>query len=125
MQMQEKNRVRFGDTELEEFRILIEGKLDEAMAAYNQLKESLETSNDNTSHASTWDVEDSSDIHEKEYLIAMMSRQMKYINSLKAALVRIANKTYGVCRSTGNLIDKQRLLAVPHATLSIEAKNGR
>jgi RNA polymerase-binding transcription factor DksA len=90
-----------------------------------QLKESLETSNDNTSHASTWDVEDSSDINEKEYLIAMMARQQKYINNLRAALVRIANKTYGICRATGDLIDKKRLLAVPHATLSVEAKQRR
>ncbi|MDX1906183.1 MAG: TraR/DksA C4-type zinc finger protein [Bacteroidia bacterium] len=123
--MEDKVKVRYSDLELEEFRQLIEEKLVEANAAYNQLKESLDTSNDNTSHASTWDVEDSSDINEKEYLIAMMSRQIKYINNLRQALNRINNKTYGICRQTGNLIDKQRLRAVPHATLSMEAKLSR
>ncbi|MDX2286541.1 MAG: TraR/DksA family transcriptional regulator [Bacteroidia bacterium] len=123
--MEDKSKIRYSDVELEEFRVLIEGKLAEAVGAYNQLKESLETSNDNTSHASTWDVEDSSDIHEKEYLMAMMTRQQKYIHNLRQALVRIANKTYGICRATGSLIDKKRLLAVPHATLSMEAKLNR
>lgn len=123
--MEERNRIRYSDAELEEFKAILEMKMAEAQTAYVQLKESLETSNDNTSHASTWDVEDSSDINEKEYLIAMMARQQKYINNLRAALVRIANKTYGICRATGDLIDKKRLLAVPHATLSVEAKQRR
>jgi RNA polymerase-binding transcription factor DksA len=123
--MEDKSKMRYSDVELDEFKVLIEGKLAEAVSAYNQLKESLETSNDNTSHASTWDVEDSSDIHEKEYLMAMMTRQQKYIHNLRQALVRIANKTYGICRATGSLIDKKRLLAVPHATLSMEAKLNR
>ena len=68
-------------------------------------------------------IEDGVDMMEKEYLTQMASRQIQFIKHLENALIRIENKTYGICRETGKLISKERLKAVPHATLSIEAKN--
>ncbi|GAB4408798.1 MAG: TraR/DksA C4-type zinc finger protein [Bacteroidia bacterium] len=123
--MENKSKIRYSDAELAEFKELIDGKLAEAEKSYAELKESLEAARDQSSHASAWDVEDSTDFNEREYLLAMMNRQRKYIQNLQSALVRIANKTYGICRITGKLIDKERLRIVPHTTLSIEAKQGK
>ncbi|HOQ58180.1 MAG TPA: TraR/DksA C4-type zinc finger protein [Bacteroidales bacterium] len=118
--------IRYSDAELEEFRQLIQKKLDKARNEYEQLKASINNIDGN-------DVMDTSPIFKvfeegantllKEETGRLAQRQMKFIENLEAALVRIDNKTYGICRETGKLIPKERLRAVPHATLSIEAKN--
>ena len=118
--------IRYSDAELEEFRQLIQKKLDKATDEYEQLKASINNMDGN-------DVMDTSPIFKvfeegantllKEETGRLAQRQMKFIENLEAALVRIENKTYGICRETGKLIPKERLRAVPHATLSIEAKN--
>lgn len=117
--------MRFSDQELAEFRFLIQSKLKEAKAALEELRESLDASNENTSYSTVRDIDDAADATEKEFLIVMMERQKKHIRSLEQALIRIENKTYGICRATGQLIDQARLRVVPHATLSVAAKNHR
>ena len=120
--------IRYSDAELEEFRQLIQKKLDKARNEYEQLKASINNIDGN-------DVMDTSPIFKvfeegantllKEETGRLAQRQMKFIENLEAALVRIDNKTYGICRETGKLIPKERLRAVPHATLSIEAKKNK
>jgi DnaK suppressor protein len=119
---------RYSDAELQEFKALILGKLDKAKKDYEDLRASL-------SHADGNDIQDTSptfkvleegaSVLSKEETGKLAQRQQKFIQHLEAALVRIENKTYGICRETGKLISKERLNAVPHATLSIEAKNNR
>jgi RNA polymerase-binding transcription factor DksA len=121
----EKNR--YSDEELDEFKVLIQNKIEEAKKDLETLKESLSNKDNGTDDTSpTFKlIEDGSDVLSKEETAQLAARQQKFINSLEAALVRIANKTYGICRQTGKLIPKERLRVVPHATLSIEAKNAR
>ncbi len=119
------NRTRYSDKELEEFREIINDKIAEAEKDYELLKNTLahrdEHGTDDTSP--TFKVlEDGSDAMSREEIAQLASRQEKHIQNLKNALVRIENKTYGICRVTGKLIPKERLRSVPHATLSIEAK---
>lgn len=119
------NRTRYSDKELEEFRAIIMEKIAEAEKDYELLKNTLthrdDQGTDDTSP--TFKVlEDGSDAMSREEVAQLASRQEKYIQNLKNALVRIENKTYGICRVTGKLIPKERLRSVPHATLSIEAK---
>jgi len=117
--------IRYSDEELREFRELINRKLEEATEDFILLKESLSHNNngtDDTSHSFKM-MEDGSDSLSKEEVGQLAVRQEKFIKSLRDALVRIENKTYGICRATGKLIRKERLKLVPHATLSIEAKN--
>ena len=117
--------VRYSDTDLQEFRELIQRKLESAKKELNYLQ-GLITRNDETggddSDSRYMTMEDGSLSMEREQLSQMASRQITFIDHLEKALVRIENKTYGICRVTGKLIDKARLRAVPHATLSIEAK---
>ncbi len=116
---------RFSDKELQEFKSLIHDKLEssrkELKYLHEQINRTAELGSDDsdTKYAG---LEDGTGTSEKEYLSQMASRQITYIDHLEKALVRIANKTYGICRATGKLISKERLRAVPHATLSIEAK---
>lgn len=122
--MADKNR--YTDEDLNEFRDLILAKLDKAKEEYEMLKASITNTdgNDVTDTSPTFKVlEEGAATLSKEEAGRMAQRQMKFIQNLQAALIRIENKTYGVCRETGNLIPKERLRAVPHATLSIEAKN--
>lgn len=119
---------RYTDEELEEFRQIILQKLEVTKRDYEVLMDQLTQRDDNgvddtapTYHA----LEEGSQVQSKETLINMAARAQKFIQGLNAALVRIDNKTYGICRETGKLIPKERLRAVPHATLSIEAKNAR
>lgn len=122
--MTEKNR--YADEELDEFRNLILVKLEKAKEEYEALKASITNSdgNDVTDTSPTFKVlEEGAATMSKEEAGRMAQRQMKFIQNLQAALIRIENKTYGICRETGKLIPKERLRAVPHATLSIEAKN--
>lgn len=121
-------KTRYSDEELQEFKELILNKLDKAKDDYELLKSSLNNTdgNDTTDTSPTFKVmEEGATVLSKEELGQLAQRQLKFIQHLQAALVRIENKTYGVCRETGKLIPKERLKAVPHATLSIEAKNNQ
>lgn len=119
-------RVRYSDAELEEFKQIILEKLEVAKRDYKLLKDSLtgKDGNDVDDTSPTFKVmEEGAYTLNKEENTRLAARQLKFIQNLQAALVRIENKTYGVCRVTGKLIPADRLRAVPHATLSIEAKN--
>lgn len=121
-------KTRYSDAELDEFRQIIKEKLQKAQKDYEQLRDGLSNSdgNDVTDTSPTFKVlEEGAATLSKEEAGRLAQRQMKFIQHLQAALVRIENKTYGVCRETGKLIPKERLRAVPHATLSIEAKDNR
>lgn len=119
-------KTRYSDAELEEFRAVINTKLEKALRDYDNLKAAIMNTdgNDVTDTSPTFKVmEEGANTLSKEEAGRLAERQMKFIQHLQAALVRIENKTYGICRETGKLIPKERLLAVPHATLSVEAKN--
>jgi len=118
-------KTRYSDAELEEFRAIIIEKLKNAQKDYEQLRAGLTNSdgNDVSDTSPTFKVmEEGATTLSKEESGRLAQRQMKFIQSLQAALIRIENKTYGICRETGKLIAKERLRAVPHATLSVEAK---
>ena len=122
---QETEKTRYSDAELQEFKDLILDKLRIAKEELNALASSLSSPNANGTDdtAGTYKtLEDGSATLEKESINQLAARQKKFIEQLEAALVRIENKTYGVCRETGKLIQKERLRAVPHTTLSMEAK---
>ena len=121
-------KTRYSDEELQEFKEIIDKKLALAKRDYDQMMRVLmnKDGNDVDDTSPTYKVlEEGSATQSKEELIQMASRQQKFITGLEAALVRIANKTYGVDRITGKLIPKERLRAVPHATLSVESKQNR
>lgn len=121
-------KVRYSDEELQEFKAVILKKLEKAKDDYEQLRAAI-------THSSSNGVEDTSPTFKvleegasalsKEESGQLAQRQYKFIQNLEAALIRIENKTYGICRETGKLIPKERLMLVPHATLSVEAKNRR
>jgi len=118
-------KTRYTDEELDEFKIIILEKLEKAKRDYEQLRDGItnQESNDVSDTSPTFKVlEEGATTLSKEESGRLAQRQMKFIQNLQAALVRIENKTYGICRETGKLIPKERLRAVPHATLSIEAK---
>ena len=122
------NKTRYNDEELEEFLVIINEKLRLARRDYEAMMRTLMNAdgNDVDDTSPTYKVlEEGSATQSKEELIQLANRQQKFITGLEAALVRIANKTYGIDRITGELIPKQRLMAVPHATLSVESKNAR
>lgn len=123
--MSEKNR--YSEADLAEFKELIESKLVEAKNDLEMLTSAISNDNNGTDDTSPSFkmMEDGSETLSREETSQLGVRQEKFIISLNNALIRIENKTYGVCRDTGNLISKQRLMIVPHATLSIEAKNKR
>ncbi len=122
------DKTRYSDAELEEFRLLINDKLDVAKRDYKQLMAALTNSDGN-------DVEDTSPTYKaleegsvtqsKEDIMNQAARLQKFIRGLEGALIRIVNKTYGIDRLSGELIPKERLLAVPHATLSVQSKMKR
>ncbi len=117
---------RYSDNDLKEFQALIEEKLAVARENYDELQRALSHSDDNTTDdtAPTFKMmEDGSETMSREETAQLAARQQKFIVSLENALLRIKNKTYGICRVTGKLIPKARLRLVPHATMSIEAKN--
>lgn len=117
-------KTRYSDQELSEFKKLIDEKLVTARQELNYLQEQIVEMNENNADIQGSDWFDDSSIHaEVELLNNMAIRQRQFIQNLENALVRIENKTYGICSVTGNLIDKKRLLLVPHATKSIEAKH--
>lgn len=112
---------RYSDSDLQEFKVIVQNKLEIAKQELSNLKSSLAE----TEGITLKSIDDCSEAILKDELIIMASRQEKLITELNAAMSRIENKTYGVCRETGVLIPKERLKIVPHATLSIEAKNKR
>lgn len=124
--MGEKNR--YSDEELQEFKLLITEKLKVAQSDYEMYKTSLTQSdgNDTQDTSPTFKVlEEGAATLSKEESGKLAQRQLKFIQHLQAALVRIENKTYGICRETGKLISKERLRAVPHATLCMDAKRNQ
>lgn len=123
--MENSNKTRYSDSELQEFKELIQDKLRMAKEELNALTASLSNPNANGTEDTSGaykTLEDGSATMEKEQINQLAARQRKFIDNLENALVRIENKTYGICRETGKLIQKERLRAVPHATLSMEAK---
>ena len=121
----ETQKTRYSDSELKEFKDLLLDKLRSAKEELNSLATSLSSPNANGTDdtAGTYKtLEDGSATLEKEQINQLAARQKKFIEQLEAALVRIENKTYGICRETGKLIPKERLRAVPHSTLTMEAK---
>ncbi|MBU0763987.1 MAG: TraR/DksA C4-type zinc finger protein [Bacteroidota bacterium] len=123
--MADKVKTRYSDEELQEFKELIIQKLEKAKKDYDILRQALTNSdgNDIQDTSPTFKVlEEGANVLSKEEAGRLAQRQLKFIQHLQAALVRVENKTYGICRATGKLISKERLRAVPHATLSIDAK---
>ena len=119
-------KLRYSDAELQDFKKLIQDKIAKAENDLGLIKESfINNQNNGTDDTSpTFKAfEEGAETLSKEQNAILASRQEKFVRDLKHALIRIENKTYGVCRVTGKLIPKERLQAVPHATLSIEAKN--
>lgn len=121
-----EDKTRYSEEELREFEELILRKLEKAREEYKILKDTLNRNNDEgtdaTSGGNTKVLEDGAETAEKENLSQLAARQQKYISNLENALIRIKNGTYGICSVTGKLISKERLIAVPHTTQSIEAK---
>ena len=118
--------IRYSDADLEEFEALIKEKLVVAKENYAQLQRALSHQDDNSTDDTSPTfkmMEDGSETMSREETAALAARQEKFIVNLENALLRIRNKTYGICRVTGKLIPKERLRLVPHATMSIEAKN--
>jgi DnaK suppressor protein len=123
-----KEKTRYSDEELAEFKELILHKLEEAKEDLALLQASLSHSDDHGTDDTGRSfnmMEDGSETLSREEMAQLGARQEKFIQNLKNALIRIENKTYGICRETGKLIRKERLMLVPHATLSIEAKKAQ
>ena len=121
-------KTRYSDDELQEFKEIINEKLKLARRDFNQMMEQLRKADNNgvDDIAPTYKtLEEGSASQSKEEIAQMANRQQKFITGLEAALVRIENKTYGIDRMTGELIPKERLRVVPHATLSVASKNAR
>ena len=118
--------VRYSDEELRQFKELIDEKLVKALQEIAFTREQMIEMNENSSNQQSGDWTDESTNHtEMEMLNNLLARQQLFIRNLENALLRIQNKTYGICTITGQLIDKNRLRLVPHATKSVEAKNSR
>ena len=117
---------RYSDKDLADFKKIIVKKIETAQEDLKLLKDSYSNASSNgtdDTYSSFKSFEEGSETLSKESNTLLASRQEKFIRDLKNALIRIENKTYGICRETGKLISKKRLVLVPHATLSIEAKN--
>jgi RNA polymerase-binding transcription factor DksA len=124
----ENKAVRYSDEELKEFKELIILKLDEANTNYTSIRKTLSGEDDQSTNdtSPTFKLEeDAGDIFSKEEMAAQAVRLQKFIEQLQNALIRIENKTYGVCTVTGQLIAKERLKSVPHTTMSMNAKLSR
>jgi len=121
-------KTRYSDDELQEFKNIILQKLSSSRVEFTTLQKSLKDGNENGTDSTNNNyltLDDGADTFEKENTTLLAARLLKFIQNLEAALVRIENKTYGVCKTTGKLIPKERLRAVPHTTQSIEAKLGK
>ena len=121
-----EEKTRYNDAELEEFRLLIEQKLESARTDYEMLRTAINNENDTEDSSPTFKVlEEGATTLSREEYGSLAQRQAKFIRNLEMALVRIEHKTYGICKTTGKLIPRERLLRVPHATETIEAKESR
>ena len=123
-----EERVRYSDKDLAEFKVIILKKLEQAKADYELLRSNITHSDDNDTQdtSPTFKVlEEGAATLTKEETSRLAAHQMKFIRNLEMALIRVENKTYGICKTTGKLIPKERLIRVPHATECIEAKEGR
>jgi len=120
-----ETKKRYSDEELEEFKSLILEKLEKAKNTYDEYSRQLKDTDGNAVISNTSDPEDGQQNQATESASIMASRTEKYIKNLENALIRIENKTYGVDRITGELIPKERLKAVPHATLTVDSKNNQ
>ena len=123
-----REKTRYSDEELQEFKEIINKKLEEARDGLKLLTEAYTTqnANDTTDTSPSFKIlEEGSQVLSKEENSQLAARQQKFIRDLENALIRIENGSYGICRVTGKLISKERLRSVPHATLSIEAKMNR
>ena len=119
-------RVRYSDSDLAEFKQVILKKLEQAKADYELLRQDITNSNDTQDTSPTFKVlEEGAATLSKEETSRLTAHQLKFIRNLEMALVRVENKTYGICKTTGKLIPKERLLRVPHTTECIEAKVSR
>jgi len=121
----EKEKTRYTDEELLEFKEIILNKLEVAKSEFRTLQTNLRDGNENGTDSTNNNyltLDDGADTFEKENLNQLAAHQLKFIKNLEAALVRIENKTYGICKTSGKLIPKERLRAVPHTTQTIEAK---
>ncbi|HFX17689.1 MAG TPA: TraR/DksA family transcriptional regulator [Flavobacteriales bacterium] len=116
-----ENKKRYTDEELQEFKELILQKKEQAQKDIDVLRSLLD--NHDMTQTKIVTFEDSASTYSKESNLKLIGRLERFVRDLDNALIRIENKTYGICRETGKLISKKRLMAVPHATLSIEAKN--
>lgn len=120
-----KEKTKYTDEDLKEFKLIILDKLDKARKDFELLTEAYTSINENDTNDTSRSfkvMEEGSQVLSKEENSRLAARQLKFIRDLENALIRIENKTYGICRQTGKLISKERLRSVPHATLSIEAK---
>jgi DnaK suppressor protein len=120
--MEDNKKTRYSDEELEEFRIMIDQKIAESQKQLSDLREQMTELNENDESNRSDAFEDGASNWQREHLNKLAARAQKFIRDLEYALIRIKNKTYGICNVTGQLIDKKRLLLVPHATKSIEGK---
>lgn len=119
-------KVRYSDSELAEFKQIILKKLEQAKVDYELLRQDITHSNDTQDTSPTFKVlEEGAATLSKEETSRLTAHQLKFIRNLEMALVRVENKTYGICKTTGKLIPKERLMRVPHTTECIEAKESR
>lgn len=126
--MTDIEKTKYSQEELQEFKKVIEEKLEQAKAELKEVQDQITHQGKFGSDDQEYKfkgLEDGTGTSEREYLNNIANRQSKFIDHLEKALIRIENETYGICRETGKLIAKERLMAVPHATLSIEAKKAR
>ncbi len=122
--MSQDLKVRYSDEDLQEFKVLIDEKLAQAQDELNRTQQQIDDLNENGFNQQGGDWYDDSTAHtDLEMLQRMLTRQQRHVQDLKNALLRIHNKTYGICIVTGNLIEKERLRLVPHATKSVDGKN--
>jgi RNA polymerase-binding transcription factor DksA len=122
----EQNKTKYSDVELEEFKQIIVAKLEKAREDFDLLTEAYSNNSEHGTNdtSPTFKVlEEGQQVLSKEENSRLAARQKRFMTNLENALIRIENETYGICRVTGKLISKERLRAVPHATLSIDAKN--
>jgi RNA polymerase-binding transcription factor DksA len=121
----DESKIRYTDEELREFKAIILSKLKEATDDYELLRSSITLQDDHGTNDTSPTfklIEDAADVLSKEENAQLAARQEKFIEHLQNALIRVENKSYGICRVTGKLIPKERLRSVPHATMSIDAK---
>lgn len=116
-------KIRYSDEDLAEFKTVLDAKLEEAKKQFDYLNEQLQEFNQSGDESRSGTFDDGASNWQREHLNKLASRQQKFIRDLEYALVRIKNKTYGVCSATGTLISKERLKLVPHATKTVEGKD--